>query len=1072
LKNLVNIFLVLGIFVCFNIFKTYNFGVQTSEAAGPSLITNGDFTAVTNSFPTGWFATNSADGLQTATLAIGEEGNGVKIQTKGTKYQALAASPSFPVTLGEYFSVKFRYKLEPEDRTVSPVLYLAWDALKTDGSTKDSGIIAQLISVSLENCDGQWHDGQYTIFGIKSPEAKFARVRLGGLYHGIGSVTYDNVVVEKTQFLPDTTYGCLSSATAKCVDFGGAEDTGISPSTATYISEKKTEGDITYREIQNFKTITVDLPSWNVDVATGLPNKDLMLEIRYKDTFTADPLPVDYYNYYQEASQVAAVRTRTDFTKLEGYTDSLLGLGEFGDNTWKTAQLVFPKTNWQMIKSINGVYTVKIVMPSPTIANSSLTLPIDYVSLSEITPEAVVAFQKKQRDFRSLRQADYVETKTRPNFSGDFAWFTSSSTEQVFPNSYPVSSQINKSISLQSVLGETEPGNFSLITNNALSNVSFVVPDLVSSSGSISSSNISLYKVVYENKYWSNTTSNGSTYGLQPDRYEKFGSISLTANKTQQFYFTIAVPDSLAGGTYTGRIKIVVGGVEKATIPVSIEILPFKIDDAGYVPYLYHNPVDIGRYYHTGTATSDIEYNDKLFSDIAAHDMLATKSFGYFKPMLNTDGTMAFDYQDFDKILKESIAKGIVKDKAFYWNLPPLIDEIAAKLGLTTGTRWQKLSDPRFAPAFSAWIDGLELVAKANNIQIIYSVSDEPGTILDRRVLADKIYPLLRTKHVTTWVTYWESCETPVPCADCLPCPECVLDSSGVNSLPSIASFIDYKVYSATYLTDPNIIKQPTTFGYYITSYAQLRNPVYARFLQGIYPLKTGAKIVGNYAYGDMVADPYNEFDYNGYGRDSAGAPDYIMAYPSWDGQLIPTTAWEAAREGIKDAKYITALRGLISLDPTNLIAVEAKSYLDTVLAKVSSDFISSDTVKADDYGFASEIVRQLSASNDRKDPAAFDTIRSKVFGYIKQLRQATILISADKTNVAAGGIVEISVRVSNPYDSAINYVVVETPVPAGTEFVSVENEGSLVGSIVRWPEVDKLLPDASQVFRFSVRVK
>jgi len=1058
--------------------------VSTVPLAGIQF--NGDFEGAdpvssTSSVLTGWTVNtgNTVSGAKNAkggTFSV-EAGNGsskaLKLSTTNLGYPVAFSAP-IPVKLGDYLKISLDYKATGVPAGTNLSQMVGFEEYR--GQNVDARAWPWLLqSISPNDLDGIWHSLEVTIPGIKAPDIDYIRLKLSGIYGIEGaSITYDNIVVAPTSVEPTAaeTKGCVNSSTSKCVDFGATDEIGIKPTLPEYISAKKSEGTTTYREILNKQTVFVSIPSWNID-SNGLPNTDLMLEIRYKDTFAADPLPADYYNYYQDKSQYASVKTRIDFTKPESYTGNLLGLGEFGDNTWKTVQVVLPKTNWQMIKSIDGSYVVRIGLPTPIVAGASLSLPIDYVSLSEISANEVKSFEQKQRDSLGLREVNYTPVNPLPTISGDFTWFTSPSTEQIFPNYYPKSNQIKKAITLQSVLDETEPGNFSIITKNSVSDVSFSIPDLVSDSGAIPSSDINLYKVMYENKHWSNNTANGSTYGLQPDRYEKFDKISIGAGTTQQFYFTIAVPNNVAGGVYSGTIKVMVGGVETATIPVSIDILPIKLEDPGYIPYLYHNPNDISRYYRKNDplTASDIEYNNKLFSDIVSHDYVATKAFGRFAPTVENGAITKFDFTDFETKLKQSIAQGVVKDKAFYWNLDPLASDIIASLGLNTGTKWDKLSNPAFTSAFLLWIDGIEKIALDNNVQIIYSVCDEPGNILDRRTLSDKLYPLLRQKNVTTWTTYWKNCEDPVPCAECTPCPECVLNSAGLNSLPSLASFIDYKVYGPSYLTANNVINQPSSFGYYTTSLSQLRNPVYARFLQGLYPIKTGAKVVGNYAYGDFVGSPYNEFDVDGGARANNAAPDWMMVYPSWDGQLIPSTAWEANREGIKDAKYITELRKLIKLNPTNTVAVEANSFLNTAFANISIDFINNDQLKSDDFGYAKEIVRQISTSGDKNDIAVFDNIRSEVFNYIKLLSKPVTTISADKSNVAAGGIIELTVTIANQYTSTMKGVAVSVPLPADTAFLSAGNGGALVGSTVKWPAISQLLPQGTTEVTFKVRV-
>lgn len=78
--------------------------------------------------------------------------------------------------------------------------------------------------------------------------------------------------------------------------------------------------------------------------------------------------------------------------------------------------------------------------------------------------------------------------------------------------------------------------------------------------------------------------------------------------------------------------------------------------------------------------------------------------------------------------------------------------------------------------------------------------------------------------------------------------------------------------------------------------------------------------------YMSWVNNPYDDFD-NG----TAYYSDMEIAYPTWN-DPIPTIEWEATREGVDDARYMTTLQNLITkskrLGVTSSAILEAEQFL------------------------------------------------------------------------------------------------------------------------------------------------
>jgi len=1055
-----------------------------------------------------------------------DSAKGLKLTTDDFGYP-IAYSVPYPVKLGDAFKISFDYKYtgtrisEPLTQLVGFEEYYG----EKVGSTAYPWL-ASRISLGDANDNG-WHSSSATIYGIKSPDISYIRLKLAGPV-GVegGSITYDNIVVTPVSFEPTATKGCDSSTTSglisKCVDLGNADATDDSSITSfpastaaitNYISEKKTETEgsetISYKEIQNAKSVTVKIDAAGMyDTATGLPNKDLMLEVRYKDSFYGDLPGTNYYNYIASRTRSATLVARTDFGYTSGvpvtdgakdstYLDSLLAFGEYGNNKWRVAQAIIPKTKWQAIKAIDGTFQIHISMPTSSTSDSRiLSLPLDYISLSEITPEAVAAYQQNQRDIRGLRKVDYKPTNTRPDFDGDFTWFTSPSSQQIFPNYYPSQSQIDnpaKSIKIQSAQAQIEPGNFSIITNNALTNVSIKASDLtsVSNTRTIPVANIDLYKTVYEYNYWSNPSSNADSYGLQPNRYEPFhatDTINIEADKTQQFYFTIKVPEDLPGGTYSGNITITVNGNE-TLVPVSIEVLGIKLSEPAYVPIQFYNPITDANQKMNWEYS---EFIDNKFLDtalpeaIAAHGMQTSNVFPHFCSSLDKyickkddSGLPIFDQvqlETFGDRLQQSIDTGIVTKQAFYMGAEIVASEIVSTLELK-GSQRENQTNTLFILSFNRWLDEIEEIAKEKNVTMVYMGTDESYLSQSKEMTAYNLANIIKDRDpkLKTWQTYSEENEKPMACTILSVCGTTVngVLTANLAEISALASLIDYKVWTPGKLTVSNVNPDDPAFGYYETHYSELRNPVYARFMQGLYAVKTNANLVANYALYHIVNNPYDEFDGVGNSRFPYIQNDFVQFYPTWDHEIIPSTSWEASRDGISDARWIATLQNLISTTPGDT-ADEASAYLTRILEGVSNDFKADYVAKKTDYGFADAILSSITNDTSQPDPAAFDEIRAKVVDYIKRLRDVTITITADKALAVAGSTVEIKVIATNNHDATISKVVVEVPVPEGTEYIaeSANQDGALVGLKVQWPEIPELMQNTSKEFIFRVKLK
>ncbi len=88
------------------------------------------------------------------------------------------------------------------------------------------------------------------------------------------------------------------------------------------------------------------------------------------------------------------------------------------------------------------------------------------------------------------------------------------------------------------------------------------------------------------------------------------------------------------------------------------------------------------------------------------------------------------------------------------------------------------------------------------------------------------------------------------------------------------------------------------------------------------------------WCYTTWVNHPYDDFD-----NEWRYWSDMMLAYPTWE-DPIPTLCWEATREGIDDARYITTLQNLLTQARTKGISGAAISEAEAMLDAFSVPYL------------------------------------------------------------------------------------------------------------------------------------
>lgn len=1060
-----NLSIILTIAIIWQLFSLVNFfppTVTQAQSQGSNLVQNPGFEEITASEPSHWISTVYS---QTCTKSIDAQnkhsGNySWKFTNPNGVAWCIAAFSNFiEASRGDFFALSAWAKTSSGNQYIR--IGINERRVKTDGTFDDS--FYYFFKDKTEVASQPWT--QYLKSrAIAHSKTRYIRFVIGGPYDSQGSVWFDDIEIIKNE---PTHYGCQNISTARCLDFGAYDDLAWIPSSyQSNLGPIISEGNTNYRVLSSAestnKQVVINIPAFDVD-QSGFPNSDLMLEIRYKDIISTsdDKRP-------RILSHIGFTLPTVGINKDWEILDSL----EFvNDERWKVTQIPLPKTPWQRLRSLNGVYGIDLWMPNV----SDLTLPIDYLSLTSISHQDYLSYVQWLRDRRSLRQVNYTETNPIPSFNGDITWFVRPLEQLVFSNTIPTASEIEKPISVVTARDEYEPLVFSLYAKQTFNDLRFEVSDFTNFTNNdviSSSNNVTLNKVIYDTRYWTSRWID-STYGLMPDYLEKSSSLNINHNSSQQLWFILKVPDTAKGGHYAGTIKLNGPNGLLKTIPISINVLALKLSLPNHDNILYNMPF-------TKIYSMDMK---KVFQDFRSHDINGISTIRTTFSYNSTSG-LSYDTTLFEQQLDEAITKGVITRRAYYLSLDAHARQIAKLIyndnqTWTTDLYWQVVEWPSFKTAFRRFIRDLIAIGAERNIELVFQVIDEPGIDWVRRLSSDRLYRLIRAEGGKTWVTYYEICDQRLECTatECQYSPDNIREDGKIY-IPPLSNLVDYKVYAASYIKNANRQLDPDSYAYYTTYYSQIRNPIYNRFLHGLFAVKNDVKVVANYAYGDYVGDPYNDFDPSYLYAFPSSTYDYLLAYPTWTGEMLPTLAFEGTREGIKDAKYITTLKNLIAQFPNDPISSQAQAYLNTVLAHISTEWVTDYINQQNDFGFANIILGKVSTTGSQTDYSAFNAFRTRIAGYIEQLNnhllvQKMVTVTSNTRYITYDNILIYTVAFTNKTARSMSNIVLTNPIPERTEYIegSVTNHGIFANNKITW-NVSSLPVNGTFAGQFSVKVR
>jgi hypothetical protein len=691
------------------------------------------------------------------------------------------------------------------------------------------------------------------------------------------------------------------------------------PETGSW-SEQQKDGDRTFRSILPGKSVQVLLVAFDVDSA-GLPRHDMALEVEYRDDHKASKTDQGSF------AGRTIVETRLDFSR----DNESLECGHFGgagDHKWKTARILIQRSPRQMLRAIDGAFHFRIITPR----DSSDPSPIASIRLKAVDHDRFLLRLEEDRAARGLSRVDYTPASRPVNPPAKWAGLgfvvcPVNCMQLVFPNSPPDYAGAGRALSCFELPGETEPVSFVLYAFRDMRNIGVQASDLRSKKGSIPAACITARPVVITDQRWGWATE--GRYGKCPDYLGFADSVmNLKRGALQQFWLNIAVPDNAASGSYEGQVAITEEGKTLYEIPLSLEVLPIHLRRGRVEHPVFHSPYV--RDYDRDTT--------KVLRDMKAHGL--TPIYIFEAGLVRENNRMPADINPLRRQLRE------------FREVYP--EETELFLSVREHYRvWEMLGGPKpgfqtrfpqFEETYGNILSGYGLLAKRMNLNLHLSFVDEPNDWPSSRRIAYLCSKLARDRGIKTWSTI-SLAQYDVQ----LPLEPSNL-AQQVNYLRPLAEVLDDAVMGIRGFDDASI-GQMSRFGagvsYYTTYLATSVRPMFNRFLHGWYPFAAGSRYVFSYAYRDAICDPYDDMDSTGKSNEW-GNNDYLLTYPSWQGDILPTLSYEGLREGVEDSRIISMLEDLADEaasgddERARKLAAEARGFINEVEKRLSRDFVQT----------------------------------------------------------------------------------------------------------------------------------
>jgi hypothetical protein len=451
-------------------------------------------------------------------------------------------------------------------------------------------------------------------------------------------------------------------------------------------------------------------------------------------------------------------------------------------------------------------------------------------------------------------------------------------------NANPTVAERVTELSASACPGEYEPVILVIRALRDLQQVRVSVTDLAGNGDTISASAIDVRSVRYHPKQGQRRWGRFNEPLMEvPLFLEKRESVSVAADRNQPFWLTVHVPEKALPGTYTGRASVSTDRADPVEVPLTIEVHPFKLDKPKGMCF--------GMYTRL---RSDPAIIRETFADMRAHGMTSIGLCGNSGlTMTAEDGKIVIDWNG--QSLLEKNMKAYVQaafPEPMVWLMGGDIPRFCEKIA--------PIKTDEFADLYCQVIRQINMYGKQSGWpEIIYQPIDEPFEHADRLERAMRLLRLLKSiPGVRTendgmngrWENFTDECYH-------------LTDVMALHDGPTLhRGQLDMNEWWRFY--DKSVALGKRIWFYNIDLTAWHPEPI--RFMTGFGMWKSKAHGVIEWAYMWPVKP-----DDPGAVYQQPGA--LLYRFPKAPGESGgPTIAYEAAREGVDDYRYLLTLHRLV----------------------------------------------------------------------------------------------------------------------------------------------------------------
>ena len=498
--------------------------------------------------------------------------------------------------------------------------------------------------------------------------------------------------------------------------------------------------------------------------------------------------------------------------------------------------------------------------------------------------------------------------------------------EELYLDSRPARAEIDASVRAFAAAGEFEPLTFCIYPLRDL-HITQVTAELPGTRLQVAREVCAAYK---EGGYNSAVT---GRYRIAPSYLAPLDArgVVLRAGEPVRFWLTARVLDDTAPGLLQGRATLTFADAAAAVVPLALEVLPFRLEKDPDLTY--------GAYYDTrlwfflNGNWAEHPRRERLAELVEAY----TRAFlaDYRDHGMNAlSAPVTWELRD-----GEPVAAGVdissrmfalyreygLDRPALYWRMR-VAEIIRATQGEAVRQQWRDLpadlEDPQFYMFLQKVVRAIETERLRNGWpEIVYTAVDEPFGTREQALFAEAANRAIRETGARTYCTMktWLTARLS-PVVD--------LRTYGLGFLgngyptndtahPEATGRFENTRPGQEYWVYPNVL----------TSHS-CATAAAGRFIYGLYGFKTGIQGYNPWHHGHWRGNPFNEMDhfYSG-GR---------FVLPGPEGPL-PTLAYEGAREGIDDMRYIYTLQRAIGRTRNADAAKAAAALLVEIRAQVPS---------------------------------------------------------------------------------------------------------------------------------------